>query len=143
MNHKGLVTFDRKTRKDSFYAYKAWWSKEPFVHLCGKRYVDRPESETMVKVYSNQPSVSLYVNGKLFSEQRGDKVFTFRIPLGEGETRLEVHSGELTDSAVLRRPTLWSSIKKARTGCDPGARRACCDLRPCAGKTKMKELELL
>ena len=57
----------------------------------------------MVKVYSNQPSVSLYVNGKLFSEQRGDKVFTFRIPLGEGETRLEVHSGELTDSAVLRR----------------------------------------
>lgn len=71
MNHKGLVTFDRKTRKDSFYAYKAWWSKEPFVHLCGKRYVDRPESETMVKVYSNQPSVSLYVNGKLFSEQRG------------------------------------------------------------------------
>ena len=103
MNHKGLVTFDRKTRKDSFYAYKAWWSKEPFVHLCGKRYVDRPESETMVKVYSNQPSVSLYVNGKLFSEQRGDKVFTFRIPLGEGETRLEVHSGELTDSAVLRR----------------------------------------
>lgn len=40
MNHKGLVTFDRKTRKDSFYAYKAWWSKEPFVHLCGKRYVD-------------------------------------------------------------------------------------------------------
>lgn len=47
----------------------------------------------MVKVYSNQPSVSLYVNGKLFSEQRGDKVFTFRIPLGEGETRLEVHSG--------------------------------------------------
>ena len=73
------------------------------MHLCGKRYVDRPESETMVKVYSNQPSVSLYVNGKLFSEQRGDKVFTFRIPLGEGETRLEVHSGELTDSAVLRR----------------------------------------
>ena len=42
MNHKGLVTFDRKIKKDAFYAYKAYWSKEPFVHICGKRYADRP-----------------------------------------------------------------------------------------------------
>ncbi len=103
MNHKGLVTFDRKTKKDSFYLYKAWWSKEPFVHLCGKRYVDRPEGETTVKVYSNQPKVALYVNGKLLSEQSGEKVFTFRVPLGEGETRVEARSGGLSDSAVLRR----------------------------------------
>ena len=41
MNHKGLVTFDRKTKKDSFYIYKAWWSDEPFVHICSKRFVDR------------------------------------------------------------------------------------------------------
>ena len=103
MNHKGLVTFDRKTKKDSFYLYKAWWSKEPFVHVCGKRYVDRPEGETTVKVYSNQPKVALYVNGKLLSEQSGEKVFTFRVPLGEGETRVEARSGGLSDSAVLRR----------------------------------------
>lgn len=54
------------------------------MHLCGKRYVDRPESETMVKVYSNQPSVSLYVNGKLFSEQRGAQGIYFSVPLGRG-----------------------------------------------------------
>ena len=54
MNHKGLMTFDRKVKKDSFYIYKAYWSKEPFVHLCGSRYVDRTEAVTTVKVYSNQ-----------------------------------------------------------------------------------------
>ncbi len=52
MNHKGLVTFDRKYKKDSFYAYKAWLSDEPFVHICGKRYIDRPESVTSVTVYT-------------------------------------------------------------------------------------------
>ena len=103
MNHKGLITFDRKTKKDSFYAYKAYWSEEPFVHMCGKRYVDRPEAETTVKVYTNQPAVSLYVNGKLLSEQTGEKVFTFRVPLGEGETRVEARCGALTDEAVFRR----------------------------------------
>ena len=69
MNHKGLVTFDRKTKKDSFYIYKAWWSDEPFVHICSKRYADRTENEIEVKVYSNQKQVSLYVNGEKLAEQ--------------------------------------------------------------------------
>lgn len=103
MNHKGLVTFDRRTRRGSSYAYKMWWSEKLFVHLCGKRYVGQPESKTMAKVYPNQPSVSLYVGGKPLSKQRGDKVFTFRMPLGKDETRLEVRFGELTDSTVFRR----------------------------------------
>ena len=62
MNHKGLVTFDRKTRKDSFYLYKAWWSDENFVHICSKRFTDRTESEMEVKVYSNQKSCLLYTS---------------------------------------------------------------------------------
>lgn len=66
-NHKGLVTFDRCYKKDAFYAYKAWLSDEPFVHLCGKRYPDRAEAVTRVTVYSNQPAVSLYANGQLRS----------------------------------------------------------------------------
>lgn len=36
INHKGLITFDRKIKKDSFYLYKAYWSKEPFIHICSK-----------------------------------------------------------------------------------------------------------
>lgn len=102
MNHKGLVTFDRKTKKDSFYIYKAWWSDDPFVHICGRRYVDRPEAVTTVKVYSNQPRVALFANGKLVEEKSGDKVFTFQLPL-EGVVALEARAGGHTDRCKLRR----------------------------------------
>jgi peptidyl-prolyl cis-trans isomerase SurA len=67
MNHKGLVTFDRQTKKDSFYVYKAWWSRDPFVYIAGRRYVDRAERKTTIKVYSNCPEVTLYVNGEKFA----------------------------------------------------------------------------
>ncbi|MBR4080365.1 MAG: DUF4982 domain-containing protein, partial [Clostridia bacterium] len=63
-NHKGLMTFDRKYKKDAFYAYKAWLSDDPFVHICGKRYVDRVEDVTKVTVYSNLPEVELFANGE-------------------------------------------------------------------------------
>lgn len=101
MNHKGLMTFDRKIKKDSFYIYKAYWSKEPFVHLCGSRYADRPETTTKVKIYSNQKHVSLYANGKLVGEKDGDKVFTFDVPL-EGEVQLEAVSGKCRDKCKIR-----------------------------------------
>ena len=101
MNHKGLVTFDRKIKKDSFYVYKAYWSKEPFVYIASRRYVDRPETTTTVKVYSNCNSVTLYANGKEVETQVGDKVFTFQIPL-QGEVKLEAVSGELHDEIVIR-----------------------------------------
>lgn len=107
MNHKGLVTFDRKTKKDAFYLYKAWWSKEPFVHLCSKRYTDRSEAVTAVKVYSNQPRVALYSNGQLVEEQSGDRVFTFRVRLCD-KVKLEARAGNLSDVATLR----WADIPK-------------------------------
>ena len=67
-NHKGLVTYDRKIKKDAFYVYKARWSREPFVHLAGSRYVYRHEATTSIRVYTNLPKVSLYVDQKLFAE---------------------------------------------------------------------------
>ena len=88
MNHKGLVSFDRKTKKDSFYLYKAWWSEEPFVYICGSRYVDRAEEVTTVKVYSNQERVALYANGELVEEKAGDKVFQFQVPLEIGRAHV-------------------------------------------------------
>jgi beta-galactosidase len=102
MNHKGLVTFDRKTKKDSFYAYKAHWSADPFVHLCSKRYVDRVESQITVKVYSNQPEVSLYCDGKLVDTKKGSHVFTFNLSIS-GEHQLEAVAGACKDSAVVRK----------------------------------------
>ena len=101
MNHKGLVTFDRQTKKDSFYLYKAWWSDEPFVHLCSKRYVDRAESTTNVKVYSNQKTVTLYANGEKVAEQTGDRIFNFSVSLS-GEVKLEAVAGEWKDQSVVR-----------------------------------------
>ena len=101
MNHKGIVTFDRKIKKDSFYLYKAWWSDQPFVHICGRRYADRPEAVTTVKVYSNQNKVALYAGGKLVEEKSGDKVFEFKVPLS-GEVELKAVSGDCVDSCAIR-----------------------------------------
>ena len=101
MNHKGLVTFDRKTKKDSFYLYKAWWSDEAFVHICSKRFVERTGSTATVKVYSNQSTVALYVNGNKVGEQTGEHVFTFRVPLN-GELHIQAVAGDRTDESVIR-----------------------------------------
>ena len=102
MNHKRRVTFDRKTKKDSFYIYKAWWSDEPFVHICSKRYVDRTQNEIEVKVYSNQKNVSLYVNGEKLGEQEGEHIFKFRVKL-DGETKVQAVAGDSIDDAVFRK----------------------------------------
>ena len=101
MNHKGLVTFDRKTKKDSFYLYKAYWSQEPFVHICSKRFADRTEREIPVKVYSNQDEVTLFLNGEKRETQRGRRVFTFTVPLGE-TAKIRVVSGSCADEAEFR-----------------------------------------
>lgn len=63
-NNKGLVTYDRRTRKDAFYLYKAEWSDEPVVHITGKRYKRRAESSITIRVYSNAEDVELFVNSK-------------------------------------------------------------------------------
>ncbi len=102
-NHKGLVTFDRKYRKDAFYAYKAWLSDEPFVHLCGKRYIDRVEDMTKVTVYSNQPEVELLANGvSLGKVKAADHFFYFDVP-NQGETTLTAIAGEYRDESVIRK----------------------------------------
>ena len=100
-NQKGLVTFDRQTKKDAFYLYKAAWNKsEPFVHLCGRRYVNRAEDVTEVKVYSNQPEVSLYVDGEPFGTQTGRIVFCFRVPIS-GEHTIRAVAGDCEDSITI------------------------------------------
>lgn len=117
MNHKGLVTFDRRIKKDSFYIYKAWWSEEPFVHLCGKRYEYRAEEISKVTVYSNQKEVSLYNNGKLVETKRGEHAFHFKVKL-EGVNHLEVRTGELTDTAVVykvEKPRPEYKVKKGKS----------------------------
>ena len=102
-NHKGLVTFDRKYKKDAFYAYKAWLSDKPFVHICGKRYVDRVEDVTKVTVYSNQPQVELFANGKSLGTQTSDvHFFYFEVP-NTGETKLYAKAESCEDESFIRK----------------------------------------
>lgn len=103
LNHKGLVTFDRKYKKDSFYAYKAWLSDEPFVHLCGKRYTDRVEDETKITVYSNLPEVELFQNGVSVGKQKAEDHFFYFTVKNEGESTLRAVAGDCSDESTLRK----------------------------------------
>ncbi len=104
MNHKGLVTFDRKYKKDSFYAYQAWLSDKPMVHLCSKRYVDRVEDVTKVTVYSKQPEVELFANGVSVGKQtKGKYPFFYFDVKNEGTTELKVVAGDLSDTATINK----------------------------------------
>ncbi len=103
MNHKGLITFDRKVKKDSFYLYKANWSKEQFVHICSKGYAERPDKVTKIKVYSTEKEVTLIVNGKTFATKKSDDhVFTFKVPMEE-VLKVEAVCGRLKDTAIFKK----------------------------------------
>ena len=105
-NHKGLVTMDRKYKKDSFYAYKAWLTSpevDPFVHLCGKRYIDRVEDVTKVTVYSNLPEVELFVNGESIGKKTADDHFFYFDVKNVGESKIVAKAGELTDESTIRK----------------------------------------
>lgn len=103
-NNKGLITYDRKIKKDAFYIYQAYWATKPMVHICGRRYVNRAHEATTVKVYSNLNSITLFVNGEEFKTLEGNKVFTFEnVPLTLGENTISVKAGDLTDEIKLNR----------------------------------------
>jgi beta-galactosidase/beta-glucuronidase len=120
MNHKGLITFDRKNKKDSFYLYKAYWSKEPFVHICSKGFRDRTEKKVAVKVYTNQNEVTLYLNGEKKETKYGKNVFTFTVPL-EDKAKIRVTSGECGDYAEFWHVDKPNPAYKLREAGDKGA----------------------
>ncbi len=113
-NHKGLVTFDRKYKKDSFYAYKAWLSDDPFVHICGKRYVDRVEDETKVTVYSNLPEVELFVNGKSLGKQTSEEHFFYFMVPNVGKSELVAVAGDCKDESVIRKVEVFNEAYRLR-----------------------------
>ena len=113
-NHKGLITIDRKYKKDAFYAYKAWLSDEPFVHICGKRYVDRVEAVTKVTVYSNQPKVALYSNGELIGEKEAaDHFFHFHVP-NIGYSELVAVAGDCRDESCLNKVEVFNEAYRLK-----------------------------
>lgn len=102
INHKGLITFDRKIKKDSFYLYKAYWSKEPFIHICSKRYINRKERKTLIKIYSNLNELMIYKNDKYIKTIKGNKVFKFKLKL-DTINNITVKSGSIEDSITINK----------------------------------------
>lgn len=92
LNDKGLVTYDRKTRKDAFHFYKSAWSEQPVLHITGKRDIARREPVTNIKVYSNCDNVRLKVNGQDAGQptREGTICIWKNISLKKGENRIEV-----------------------------------------------------
>lgn len=106
LNSKGLVSYDRSLRKDAFYYYKAIWSKEPFVHICSRRFVKRAREVVDIKVYTNQPSVALTVNGAEWgsAENNGNGTVVFcKVALRIGENTVHAAAGEWEDCCIFER----------------------------------------
>ena len=102
-NNKGLVTMDRKTKKDSYFVYQAYWTQTPMVHIAGRRHAQRAGETTEIKVYSNQDTVVLYVNGKEAGQQTAHRVFKFNVALEEGFNTILAVAGDVKDSITLEK----------------------------------------
>jgi len=98
-NDKGLVTFDRSIRKDAYYWYQANWSTRPMAYITSRRFALRTQADAQVKVYSNQPSARLRLNGIDLGERTvHGRIATWQVQLAEGANRLEVTAGAAADA---------------------------------------------
>ena len=107
INDKGLLTRDRQTKKDAFYFYKANWNPEPMVYISARRFTQRTEPVTDVRVYSNLPSATLYLNGKSLGTAKKDKLNRIiwegvRLRPGENEIIVQGRSGRQTLADTCR-----------------------------------------
>ena len=94
-NDKGLVTYDRKTKKDAFYFYQANWSDEPVLYITSRRFTERTNAVTYVKIYSNVKPVTLLLNGiSIGSENHPTNcIFVWKnVTLKPGENQVEVRA---------------------------------------------------
>ncbi|MEI6077611.1 MAG: glycoside hydrolase family 2 TIM barrel-domain containing protein [Verrucomicrobiota bacterium] len=110
-NDKGLVTNDRQLKKDAFYFYQANWSDTPVLHITSRRYTERTNHVTTVKIYSNAKQVELFVNGKSLGQSgtANNCVFIWNnVPLEPGENRVMAKARrgkqELFDECVWNTP---------------------------------------
>lgn len=109
INDKGLVSFDRRVRKDAFYYYQAQWSDAPVLHVTGRRYVERAYPVVDVRVYSNAPRVALSLNGAPLAEADcNDRICSFpKVRLAPGRNRVEARAQ--ADGTTLTDVVEWNA----------------------------------
>ena len=103
LNCKGLVTYDRRIKKDSFYVYQAFWTTEPMVHIAGRRFVDRAPGERDITIYTNCDRVTLYLNGEMLATADAvDHTAVFaNVPLVDGENRLTARVLDTVEDTIV------------------------------------------
>ena len=101
-NNKGLITYDRQTKKDAFFIYKAYWNPEPMVHVCGERFVDRAPDQRIVTVYTNCDEVTLVVNGTDVETKKAvDHAVVFEnVALQDGMNTVTAYSGDVKGNTI-------------------------------------------
>jgi len=101
-NNKGLVSYDRKLKKDTFWLYKAWWNPEPMIHIAGERFVDRAPDERTITVFTNCPAVTLTVNGQAVAtkEAQDHQVVFTDVILADGENTLRASYQDVASNTV-------------------------------------------
>ena len=102
-NNKGLITYDRKMKKDAFFLYKAYWTSEPMIHVAGRRWVDRAPEERNITVYTNCDEITLIVNGETVATAKAaDHAVVFEnVALRDGENTITAVCGEVSDTIML------------------------------------------
>jgi len=107
INDKGLVTYDRKVKKDAFYYYKTQWQDDPVVYITSRRHIFRKNAQTPVKVYSNLPSVTLTVNGTTIGEKQPEKGIAIwqDIKLESGNNQIEVKAS--SNGQIYQDHVVW------------------------------------
>lgn len=104
-NDKGLVTYDRQTKKDAFYFYKANWNnKESFIYIAEKRHKVRSKHQTTILAFGTCQEAELWVNGKLVGKQKPDKVKVFRwenVKLQPGKNEIRVKGNKSIEDKCI------------------------------------------
>ena len=111
-NDKGLVTYDRKVKKDAYFFYQANWTEDPMIYITSRRHLERTDPTTEIKVYSNCKEVELKVNERTVGNMNKEDLCVFRFAsyeLSEGENKIEV-MGSLEGKKV-RDSCTWKLIK--------------------------------
>lgn len=103
VNQKGLVTMDRKIKKDAFYLYKAHWSKQPFIKIAGSRYSNRHRKENAFVILTNLPEFDVYLNGEkeMTIQTEGAKTILPNMTLADGKNILTVKGEMGEDQAIF------------------------------------------